>query len=102
MSNWNRMVSQLPSDELAQYLLDEIRRRWPEDQHPYHIEVIARQPNRITVRVWNARGLEIEKEAFPEKYFATPHKSPTAAAVLNALELAIVAAQGHSSTLSGR
>jgi hypothetical protein len=96
VSNWNRIVSQLPSNDLAQYLQDEIRRQWPEDLYPYHIEVIAQQTNRITVRIWNAHGVEIEKEAFPERFLASPHKSPTAAAVFHALELAIVAAQGHS------
>jgi len=98
---WDRIVSQLP-DPLTQYLQVEIRRRWPEDQHPYHIEVTAQQPNHITVRVWNARGLEIKKDAFPEKYFASSHKSPTAAAILDALELAIVAAQGDSRTQLGK
>jgi len=93
MRHWNRSVSLVPS-ELADYLQQEIKRRWPEDPCPFHIEVLGEATSsRFEVRVWNRTGLEITREASPEDFLGWHAKSPTIAAVLTAVESAVAEAQ---------
>ena len=85
MKHWKRSVSPV-SHDLAEYLQGEIRRRWPEGEYPFHIEVIASQDTTwLEVRVWNA-GVHIVNDACPMKFLASAAKSPTVAAVLHAIE----------------
>ena len=89
MALWNRQVS-LAGDELAERLLLEIKRRWPVGQYPFHIAVIGlKDKNEIQIRLWDGLGLEILKQAFPEKFISSPAKSPTVAAVIHAVESAV-------------
>ena len=89
MAPWNRQVS-LAGDELEDRLLAEIKRRWPDGQYPFHIEVVgAKDQKGIQIRLWDGDGLEIIKRAFPEKFISSPAKSPTVAAVIHAVESAV-------------
>ena len=88
------MVSLVPP-ELADYLHREIKARWPEDRYLFHIEVLGEATStQVEVRVWNREGIEITRSAKPEEFLGSREKSPTVAAVLQAVESAVAEAQG--------
>ena len=88
MRHWIRSVRL--GDELGEYLERELKRRWPESEYLYHIEVTASEAaGHLEVRVWNERGVNVIQEAHPERFFAPSAKSPTVAALLDAIESAM-------------
>ena len=86
---WNRLVA-LATAELAEHLQSEIKKRWPEEQYPFHIEVFE-TPNfqQLDVHVWND-AVDITRQASPEGSLESLEKSPTVAAVLQAVEKALI------------
>ncbi len=94
MRHWNRSVSLIPP-ELADFLHKEIKKSWPEDKYPFHIEVLGEATSpRFEVRVWNRTGVEISRQGSPENFAGWRATSPTIAAVLQAVESAVNEAQG--------
>jgi hypothetical protein len=80
--------------DLAEYLQAEVKRRWPEERFPFHIEVIGDAiSRRMEVRVWNRDGVDVVMHASPDAFLSTREKSPTVAAVFEAVELAVAEAQ---------
>jgi hypothetical protein len=89
MRHWNRTVL-IGNGEMGEYLRDEIRRRWPEAQYPFHIEVVSDQSmTHLEVRVWNIGGVQIVKGVLPEQSMASGTQSPTVVAALQTVEAAI-------------
>ena len=88
MRHWIRSVRL--GDELGEFLERELKRRWPESEYLYHIEVTASEVSRrLEVRVWNGQGVDVIQEVHPEKFLASSAKSPTVAALLDAVESAM-------------
>ena len=88
MRHWKRSVRL--GDELGEYLERELKRRWPESEYHYHIEVTASgAASHLEVRVWNGLGVDVIQDAHPERFFASSAKSPTVAALLEAIESAM-------------
>ena len=87
----------LPNEDVVEYLLSKIKRRWPEAHCPFHIEVIGGQnTTRVEVRVWNNEGIHFTIETAPEEYLASREKSPTVAAVLHAVEATVTEARNNT------
>lgn len=86
----NRLVA-LATAELAEHHQSEIKRRWPEDQYPFHIEVFE-TPNlqRLEVHVWND-AVDITRQASPQAFLGS--RETTVAAVLHAVERALITAR---------
>ncbi len=90
----NRSVS-LVLPELADFLHKEIKKSWPEDKYPFHIEVLGEATSpEFEVRVWNRTGIEITRQGSPENFAGWRATGPTIAAVLQAVESAVNEAQG--------
>ena len=82
MRSWNRSVY-IDNHDLQERLRSEIRRRWPEPQYPFHIQIAGEEATiAVAVRVWTDDGVHIFEEAIPENFSASSETDRTMAAVL--------------------
>jgi len=65
---WNRCATQL-GDRRCELLIQEtLEKQYPQDQFPFHIEVVGGQKTHATVWIRDGRGLNISGDAYPEDF----------------------------------
>jgi hypothetical protein len=107
MRHWNRNVY-LAGNDLEDWLAGEIKRRWPEADHQFHIRVLASENRRgspqIEVYIWNDSGLDVSRTVSELPLCGTQKPgvkvSPTVNAVLHTVETAVIEAEGARRSLS--
>jgi hypothetical protein len=66
---WNRRASNLGDRTREQYILEQLRRRWPEAEYPIHIDIIGQADSTaVGVQIRNGDDINIFEKAHPEQY----------------------------------
>lgn len=82
---WNRSVKQLGDQTLENRLEETLKKLYPQDSYPFHIEVV-RGFGAIAVSIWIRGGaVKPRREIADPAEFVTDPQGPTFAAVISKL-----------------